>query len=241
MQPHQCFMLSCMEKTMAKDFPWELMQTSLKNIMVFDNKFCVLHTNCHLHGNGITNYFLSSLPNRFKSPEYVALQNSVTIPLRYRHVWMEICDYKISILNRGKDWYLNEQDCRQKSILYQPDIQFSSNNSDDDDRKIILCVESICACMLTEKHDLRCSCLCHCRQCTHYLTNNTPPDFENCNCLVEKMKEIDGVTVCRAPWRRPAQTHKRYIFYLPQNNIWYCSHLNNIEESYYLYLEKFNK
>ena len=170
MQPHQCFTINCLEMTMTNNFPWNLLQTYLQDIMVFEEKdFKEVHTHCHNHGNAITNYLLSNIPKTLHSAEYSALQSSVIIPLRYRHVWIEVNDCQIKILNKGEVWYASEKDCKQKSLVQQPDIlQYSLVSKQ---KKIILSMESACACLLGKTHDLLCSCLCHCRPCTHILNN----------------------------------------------------------------------
>ena len=234
LQPHQCFQLSCLEKTMAEIFPWDLMQECSRDIMVFEKNFKDLHRISHIHGNAPYSYLISCIPKKLLSPEFQTLQNSLTIPLRFRHVWLEINDYNITVLNKGKDWYANEQECRQKSLIYQPDIDFCSLERGD--KKIVLSVESVCECLLGDKHKVKCSCLCHSRQCTHFL-NDHVPQLQHCRCVDARSLLLDGVMICRAPWRKPACIEEGYIFHIPQNNIWFSSKTKNIQEAYYLFLE----
>ena len=237
MQPHQCFMISYLARTMSGVFPWELLQAALVNIIVFEKDFLECHRILHLHGNFIANYFLSCIPMRLLPREYKAMEKSEVISLLYRHVWFEVDDYKIKVLHRGNTWYKDKEEC----ILQAKDFQPESNTlSLSDGKRIILSTESVCECLLNKEHNLRCSCLCHCRQCTHYL-NDHMPKLESCRCVDAKTTIIDNVKVCRAPYRKPSCIDEGYIFYIPLSDTWFTSHEKNIEESYYLYIDKITK
>lgn len=237
--------------------PWHKLSAAMRDIVVFEPNMLDLHRILHLHGSFCYHLFMDSIP-RLNLPHDIhqLIENSHCIPLRYRHVWITADDYQLRVVSRGEQWFECQTACRVNALSSRPDSQNAhstrpdhaagqtrqSSRPDNTAPALLLSVESLCNCYLniTVHSGSNCSCLCHSRICTHYLNDHTPK-LESCLCVADKTAQIDGHTVCRAPYKRLVYTDSMFIFFIPESGVWFTSKQRNIRRAYESHLESFYK
>ena len=243
------------------DLPWHKISAAMKDIIVFEPNMLDCHRILHLHGSAVYHLFIDYIP-RFNLPPEIKnlIENSHCVPLKYRHVWIEVDDYQLSVVERGEQWYDCETVCRLNALSSAPDTssdpnplcprpdnaasQFPLSSAPDDNvgPRLVLSVESICTCYIDNPRHFasKCSCLCHLRICTHYLNDHTPK-LTSCLCVAAKTIEIDGISVSRAPWKRLVYTESLFIFFIPESGVWFSSNQRDIRRAYASHLETFTQ
>lgn len=234
LQPHQCFVLNSLRGKYGEyDIPWEELSLAFKNIMVFENNVGDFHRALHIHGNLAWHIFVDRFPRR-NIPQEISklLEPDPCTPLRFRHVWLGVDDYRLTVVHRGEQWFENQVSCRQNALSSRPDNYVG---------ELVLTVESVCGCyLLTTDHVTpKCVCLCHLRMCTHILTDHIP-SLSSCHCVDGKGGYVDGTKVYRCPWKRLVYTETLFIFFIPETGVWFSSKYRDIKSAYESYVDSFS-
>lgn len=208
LQSYQCFSLTSQKE---RTLPWPLLQDILgRDIMTFECNLESLHENLHRHGNGVYNFMVK----RVREHDTAFLDTFSGINIKYRHLWLQVTDFQLSVVQRGEQWFDTQQLCEENAL----------NNPYPG----TLTVETACQChVLEECSGGHCPCLCHTRPCTHELCEFTP-FLDRCHCTSAIRCEMnEGEVICRAPYTKLGCYKSQFVFYLEQARYWFTSDERN--------------
>ena len=210
LQNFLCFALTTWWRD-ESSIPWNHLDYILgKDIMTFEHNLLDLHSALHEHGNGVFNYMVQKLEECNVLPTGQCFEASL-LDIKYRFLWLQINNFNISVLDRGKEWFSSRQLCEKQAL---------QNHF----KQGILTVETACRCyVMNACNDLGCYCLCHSRPCTHPMVNFTP-FLSECQCIsVIRIEANDGEIISRAPCTKTTKHNTKFVFFLENSKRWITS------------------